>query len=383
MRALPNGYVAHPYVDKMYAGYWPQKNYGEGLFVVLKQEGETDTEEKYFMFTSDLEKWKSNGNSYGSIAIGELVRYGLLTYLYTDYNCLDTTEKQVLLFASSSQMDSGGRRYVFVIKQDKTTLSSSSTIIEAIANSSNAKSDGTGRINYSFYVAALCYCPLLEKLLIFLHCTRLESNTTVTPTQYTYNYNTYVYQKPLGKNVITASESVGIVTFNINPGCVAWSGTQQVFCCSGVNTSGINKIATSSDGVNWTEHTIPDNFLDLTYRENLGCFIARGETTKLFYASGDGETWQPVTQTPIPLETVAAVDYNPENEWYCAVGGTGKYAYFSKDLEHWIPTTISNSDVTAGSVIYMPSTGLYVLMPTSGSYYYTFNPENWTELSDF
>ena len=30
-----------------------------------------------------------------------------------------------------------------------------------------------------------------------------------------------------------------------------------------------------------------------------------------------------------------------------------------------------------GSVIWMPSTQKYVLMPTSGTYYYTFSPADW------
>ena len=129
-----------------------------------------------------------------------------------------------------------------------------------------------------------------------------------------------------------------------------------------------------------TDASTPKNLTDLSYREDLECFFARSLNDKLFYASGDGLEWQAVTTTPIPLETVACVDYSPETGIYCAVGGTGKYAYFSKDLKTWVSTIITNgTDITAGSVIYMPSTKKYVLMPTSGTYYYTFDPSEWID----
>ena len=161
---------------------------------------------------------------------------------------------------------------------------------------------------------------------------------------------------------------------SVNPGCAAWSPDALIFCVTGPEGTSI-----SADGETWEVHTeAPHNLVDLSFREDLHCFFARGGDDKLFYASNDGITWSRLNSTPIPLETVTAVDYNPDLQWYCAVGGTGKYAYFSKDLEHWIKTTITNGTaIEAGSVIWMPSTKKYVLMPTSGSYYYTFNPEDW------
>ena len=80
------------------------------------------------------------------------------------------------------------------------------------------------------------------------------------------------------------------------------------------------------------------------------------------------------------MDTVAQVAYSPEIGMYCAVGGTGKYAYFSKDLTTWVPTKITNeSKINAGSVIYMPSTGLFVLMPKSSNVLYTFDPSLLTD----
>lgn len=173
----------------------------------------------------------------------------------------------------------------------------------------------------------------------------------------------------------TASTKYTIGT-SVNPASAAWSPDALVFCVTGSQGT-----ATSPDGVTWETHTdssVPKNLTDLTFREDLGCFFARSINDKLFYASGDGATWQAVNETPIPLTTVTAVDYTPATGIYCAVGGTGKSAYFSKDLETWVETSIANgADIEAGSVTYMPSTKRYVLMPKSGSYFYTFDPTDW------
>ncbi len=164
---------------------------------------------------------------------------------------------------------------------------------------------------------------------------------------------------------------------SVNPGCVAWSDYAGVFCVTGPDGT-----ATSTDGSSWTKYTTaPKNLVDLVYREDLPGsqpkgFFARG-TDKLFYASSDGKNWSVVSTAAIPLSTVAAVAYAPELGWYCAIGGTSKYAWFSKDLTAWVSTKVSSSDVPMGSVIWMPSTNRFVLMPTEGTSYYTFNPANW------
>lgn len=163
---------------------------------------------------------------------------------------------------------------------------------------------------------------------------------------------------------------------NICPNGLAWSPVAQLFCAA--TNSGIE---TSADGMNWVaQNGTPKNLTDLTYREDLEVFFARGLSDKLFYASGDGITWKNVTITPIPLYTVACVDFCKDTGIYCAVGGTSEFAYFSKDLTTWVPTKITNgANIEAGSVIYMPSTKKYVLFPTSGSYYYTFDPSAWID----
>lgn len=208
---------------------------------------------------------------------------------------------------------------------------------------------------------SLCYSEYLD--------TMLAVGETGNVVVMTYNSS---------KKQFTGSVSTKYTTglSNVNPSSAAWSPDQMVFCIAGSEGT-----ATSADGVLWNTHTessVPKNLIDLSFREDLECFFARSLDDKCFYVSGDGETWQKLTNTPIPLETVACVDYSPATGIYCAVGGTGKKVYFSKDLDTWVSTEITyGADIEAGSVIYMPSTKKYVLMPTSGSYLYTLDPSEW------
>ena len=163
----------------------------------------------------------------------------------------------------------------------------------------------------------------------------------------------------------------------VNPGCAAWSPKAQRFCVSGPNGT-----AVSSDGATWQTYTnAPKNLEYLTYRADIddGVFFALSAGEKVFYASVDGMTWAKYNTAEIPLATIAAVDYNPDLGWYCAVGGTSKYAYFSKNLKNWIATKVTDVAIDMGSVIWMPSTQKYVLMPKSGVSYYTFKPSDWSD----
>ena len=169
-------------------------------------------------------------------------------------------------------------------------------------------------------------------------------------------------------------DSTNIITPNL--GCAAWNPITCVFCITGKNGT-----STSPDGETWTvNYDVPKNMKFLAFRDDLQRFFAWSEDDKLFYSSSDGINWDLFPSAPIPLDNVTAIDWSNPNGWYCAVGTDSAYAYFSKDLKHWISTTIrNNSPVTMTDVIFMPSTGLYVAMPDSGNYYYTFNPSDWTD----
>lgn len=160
----------------------------------------------------------------------------------------------------------------------------------------------------------------------------------------------------------------------VNPGCMVYLPTNRTICIAGPDGT-----ATSSTGTSWSVHSNNLNLVDMTWRDDLenACLFARGKDTKLFYASADGIDWVQVNNTPIPLDEVAAVAFCPELGWFCAIGGNSKYAYFSKNLEKWIESTVDSSPVHMGSIIWMSSTQKFVLMPTEGTYYYTFSPADW------
>ena len=180
---------------------------------------------------------------------------------------------------------------------------------------------------------------------------------------------------------VLTKEKTNNCCMSVNAGCAAWSSYANVFCVSGPNGT-----ATSSDGKgSWTTHTnAPKNLVDLVYREDIPGeqpkgFFARSATNKCFYASADGANWLKVNTAPIPLATVSAVAYAPSLGWYCAIGGRSKYAFFSKDLTSWVSSRVSNTDIDMGSVIWMPNVQKFVLMPKSGTEFYTFAPADWSE----
>ncbi len=180
---------------------------------------------------------------------------------------------------------------------------------------------------------------------------------------------------------VLAKEKDNNCGITVNPGCAAWSKYANVFCVTGPQGT-----ATSVDGKGaWIVHRdAPKNLVDLVYREDIPGsqpkgFFARSVSDKCFYASVDGANWLKVNTAPIPLSEVAAVAYAPELGWYCAIGGKSKYAFFSKDLTKWISSTVDNSQIDMGSVIWMPNVRKFVLMPKSGTLFYTFAPADWSE----
>lgn len=350
-------YTTHAGVHKMYYGKIPipyDCPYSSGLFVSLKLGSEY-----YFMNTKDLRTWnrantKSSGQTtyYYRIDNFPTLDKGTCQYVYNEVGysqkstpsnlyghcelwCCSATMKTTCAYVfgfwdTSTSTNSNGAMYT-AGDSNKVVTGLDSDIYCAVATSRH--------LNCAIIVGAKGYC--YKKL----------------------------YQKVFTKTKYTIGTPV-------NSGCAAWSPDAYVFCVTGPEGT-----ATSSDGEAWEVHTdAPHNLMDMSYRADLHCFFARGGDDKLFYASNDGVEWSKVNSTPIPLDTIAAVDYNPDLQWYCAIGGTSKYAYFSKDLEHWVRTTVTNgAAIEMGSVIWMPNTKKYVLMPTSGTYFYTFDPTEWSD----
>lgn len=163
----------------------------------------------------------------------------------------------------------------------------------------------------------------------------------------------------------------------VNPRGAAWHPKNEVLCVCGANGT-----AVSSDGQNWfVNHDAPKNMTGLFYREDKEAFFAYSLDDKLFYYSNDGGVWTKAGNAPIPFDTITAVDFNPVNKVFCAAGLGDKGAYFSKDLNHWTFASIRNTTTDIASLISLPDKGLYVAIPTSGAYYYTFNYNNWKDVS--
>ena len=163
----------------------------------------------------------------------------------------------------------------------------------------------------------------------------------------------------------------------VNPRGAAWHPKNDVLCVCGQNGT-----AVSSDGQNWfVNHDAPKNMTGLFYREDKEAFFAYSLDDKLFYYSNDGGVWSKAGNAPIPFDTITAVDFNPVNQVFCAAGLGDKGAYFSKDLNHWTFAGIRNTTTDIASLISLPDKGLYVAIPTSGAYYYTFDYNNWQDVS--
>lgn len=339
MRALPSGFVVERRVWPMYYGKFPHETYNDGLFVRLQET--TGDQNYYLVHTSDLNSWH-NVMEYET-------QYRGIIRIEDGY--IGANTKNDVIYTTNYQAN---------IYYGHNTYSN-----EFIS----------WRNGHTIYVCSAVVSPELGMLLI-AGIDRYSNSSGSIISQGVF------IRKLKGTNLSINSYSYkNVSSFTPTQCCLAWSPDAKVFCAAGQEGT-----ATSADGENWAIHTdAPKNLTNLTYRQDLGCFFAYNIADYLFYASGDGAEWQPVTNTPIPLESVSAINYNPETGIYCAVGGkkinwAGRYAYFSRDLNTWIPTTITNgAEIEAGDVIYMPSTGLYVLMPLSGSYYYTFDPSEWID----
>ena len=334
INSFPNNYSAWPERTRMYYGGLPESTSNNAIAsgIIVPMMYNSSTSNMYIMKTSDLSNWNKQYNM-------STTSYG--THI-DDYMYADTGQ--------SNQM----RHRVYIMM----TVNSQKSIRWLYGNSSwNGTSTSSSGIS-SF--TACCYSPQLD-IRIFV-----GQNGTV------------VRMKDSFSLFSGAAISTGLSS--VNPSCAEWLPEQQLFCVAG--PQGTSTSATGAAGT-WTTHTgAPHNLQDLTYREDLGVLLAWREEDRQFYVSADGVNWQAKHKLPSTeqISKIAAVDYNPDLEWYCAIGGTSKYAYFSKDLEHWVATTVSNgAAIPMGSVIWMANTKKYVLMPTSGTYFYTFSPADWRD----
>lgn len=362
VHSLPTSYSLTEAAHKMYYGKNILATMGtypdDGLHVAMKY-----SNNNAIMYTTDLENWQRvvAGNEIfkNGIAQWYLDEAGVNQSAYSGTSL--TVVKTPGLFIISSQAKGNHNFDVLTLKSTVTSATAFNTVFYTIkGNPSNiVSSDNATEI-------AITYSPELQMFLfIMAKYTRDNEDTSL----YYPNGGAVCYRKK-GESKIYGAFDIGITP---NPGCAAWAPTVQLFCVTGPEG-----VATSVDGQTWAIHRdAPHNLVDLTYREDLQNFFARSADEKIFYVSANGWEWEKVSEVPIPLENVSAVTYSPELKWYCAVGKQTFNACFSKDLKHWINTPIRYQNLDIADIIYMPSTGLFVAMPTSGTYFYTFNPAAW------
>ena len=209
---------------------------------------------------------------------------------------------------------------------------------------------------------AACYSPDLGMALFF---------TTIGRSCYILNSETKV-----------ASNRYSTVGINVNDGCAVWIPTVKAFC-----VSGSNGVSLSSSGTSWNAHTeaaIPKNLKGLTWMSNLTepCLYAWREEDRQFYKSANGITWQVAGVLPSKAEisTITSVAYNSDYKEFCAVGGTTTYTYFSADLKTWRRANVvaeGSGNISMGSVIWYNNVKKYILLPTTGTNFYTFDRANW------
>ena len=315
-----------------------------GLHVLLEYGSNSSC---YLVFTQDLVNWTAKRTFTKKTEAGS----GISQYMYIN----------------TGNTSSNYQHRLYVMLPGRTSKSNMIRFLYGENNSGSCSEHYISQSNVGSKVAytACCYSDK-HKMYIFVskdgHVARADASTPKT-------------------HKVLAKEKDNNCGIDINPGCVAWSNYSNVFCATGPQGVAISQDAKGA----WTVLVnAPKNLVDLVYREDLPGlqnkgFFARSAVDKCFYASADGVNWLKVSTTPIPLREISAVDYNPDLGWYCAIGGKSLYAYFSKDLVSWVSTRVSSSPIDMGSVIWMPSTQKYVLMPKSGSMFYTFSPADWSE----
>ena len=202
---------------------------------------------------------------------------------------------------------------------------------------------------------AVCYSPTIDIVIELGHKTDSDWIVAIK--------NAKVYQ-------CFGSNSYKDFGYTCRDGCLAWSPKVEKFCA--ILTQGV---ATSSDAINWSVNssTLCRGLDKLLYRADLDKFFALNTTEKIFYVSEDGLAWEKLNNAPIPLSTIKKVYYEPSKDLYCAIGGTGQYVYFSRDMETWIPSKVADYDLTAQDVIYYPAADSWVFLPNDGVSIYTLD----------
>ena len=322
---FPSGFSADSGLNKIYYGGTPAHPYDNILVLYSDKKGNNDYIEAV-LTSNDAQNWVTNNSEKIPFTTNMKTVFDL--FLEPNYN------------------------FMYAIYENKSTSAKSPNCYY--------RSTSTASTFYSLeHPVSMCWAEPLNALLV--------AGKSGYATLMKFNTASIKYLK------VSSIKNVGMP---VNPRGAAFHPLNQVLClCGSMGT------AVSSDGENWFVNLdAPKNMTGLFYREDFNSFFAYSLDDKLFYSSNDGGNWSKAGNAPIPLDNITAVDFNPNTHVFCAVGTGDKGAYFSKDLNHWTFSGIRNTTTDIANLISLPDKGLYVAIPTSGSYYYTFDYNAWNNV---
>jgi hypothetical protein len=165
-----------------------------------------------------------------------------------------------------------------------------------------------------------------------------------------------------------------------NISAIAWGNNKFVAVGLG------GKIATSSDGITWTEVTIsfsgdPNDYIrGIAWGSNgdtVNKFVAVGDKGGMV-SSDDGTTWTAVTANTFGTENILGIAWGDNK--FVAVGAQGKMAY-SPDGTDW--TAVSDSRFANFNIRGIAwGDNKFVAVGLSGKMAYSSNGTTWTAVSD-
>ena len=146
----------------------------------------------------------------------------------------------------------------------------------------------------------------------------------------------------------------------LNLQSICWSPELRMFCAVTYNTN-TNKAITSSDGIIWTERTLPssNNWRNICWSPELRMFCAIAYNTNKAITSSDGTTW---TERTLPnSHNWKSICWSPELRMFCAVGSSNK-AITSPDGTTWTERTLPGNQNFYQSICWSPELHMFCIV---------------------
>ena len=144
-----------------------------------------------------------------------------------------------------------------------------------------------------------------------------------------------ILTSPDGENWTIQSSSISARLTSI-----AYSEEKELFVAVGNN----GLILTSTDAIDWTPQTseISNPLSKVIYSKKLGIFVAVTSNSAYCIKSSDGINWTTHTITTVENMSITSIAYSEEKELFVAVGNRLS-KYVSSDAENWINTYYSST----------------------------------------